>query len=99
MESVEEDIINNLYIFKCPHCKHEIEVERNYVNCAIFRHGSFFITLPNGAIIPTEQINPHTPKHISDQLVAQGKIVGCGKPFKFIYGQNGKHHVEVCDYL
>lgn len=99
MEQVEEDVKNNLYIFKCPHCKDLVEVLRDQIACQIFRHGAFFVTFPNGSIQILNQMNPHESKERCDKLFEEGKILGCGKPFKFIYNQNGKHHVEICEYI
>jgi|SRR3972149_10669953 len=99
MEPVYEDNEHNLYIFNCPHCKNTVEVLKPEVACTIFRHGYFFIQLPNNQIMLTHQVNPHERKEVCDQLFAEGKIVGCGKPFKFVYGQDGKHHVEICNYI
>lgn len=44
--------------------------------------------------IPTEPINPHMPKEQCDELVKQGKVLGCAKPFRLI-----GNHVDICDYI
>jgi len=126
------DIIDseNSYIFPCPHCGHLTQVLKTQINCQIFRHGSYFRTLPFTSntytyefrqhcinilinhlnqrtpdiimgyvgelpqYIPTEPINPHMPKHQCDQLVLEGKVLGCAKPFRF-----SGNSVDKCDYI
>jgi hypothetical protein len=75
------------FIFACPHCKLQILVPRNGVNCQIFRHGAYKAT-------PSVGISPHAPKAECDRLVAAGLIYGCGKPFRF----DGTT-AAVCDYV
>jgi len=58
----------------CPHCNEYIIIDK--LNCCIFRHGTF---IHNG-----QQINAHTPKIACDNLVKNGIIYGCGKPFRII---------------
>ena len=68
---------NTMDIFaKCPHCNMLVVINRNEVNCRIFRHGTFKSTM--------QQIDPHLPKAECDKLVIQGEIYGCGKPFKLL---------------
>lgn len=96
------------YIFECPHCNELASVHRLATNCCVFRHGSFFQELPHLPLVdgkpqymPTEPINPHTPKEICDRLVAEKKILGCAKPFRFVYVNNGNdgNYVEKCEYI
>lgn len=75
------------YVFECPHCELLVTVPRNGLNCQIFRHGAYKAD-------PSRQVPPHTPKDECDRLVAEGLIVGCGKPFRF----DGKT-VEKCGYV
>ena len=77
---------NNTYLFNCPHCGSMIQVEKNQIRCTIFRHGYYKET--------NQQIPPHGSKQLCDQLFSQGKIYGCGKPFRF----DGKK-VQKCDYI
>lgn len=94
----EIDEIAGVYIFECPHCKMFIEVEKNQVNCSIFRHAYFFIKKDNGDIILTEQLSPHAPKEICDRLFNEGKIYGCGKPFRM--EKNGNfYEIKICEYI
>jgi hypothetical protein len=87
-----------VFTFACPHCEFYTMVGVNEVACSIFRHGSYFVRTPQGNVFQTEQINPHTPKNICDQLVAEGKIIGCGKPLKMV--RRGEVFVvEKCDYI
>ena len=83
---------DNCYVFNCPHCDNLIQVEKNQVNCKIFRHGQY---KNNG-----EQLPPHSPKQLCDELSASGAIHGCGKPFKLIPDEQGIiTTVEICDYI
>lgn len=76
----------NSYIIICPHCKENIIVNKNEINCTIFRHG---VIKSNN-----QQMNPHTPKTECDRLFNENLIYGCGKPFKF----NGTT-LSKCDYI
>lgn len=87
-----------LYVFPCPHCSLLVEVEQHQVNCAIFRHACYFTRTPTGQIILTEQLNPHAPREVCERLVAEGKVYGCGKPFRMIPTPSG-YEVECCDYI
>lgn len=82
-----------MFIVSCPHCGGQIEIVE--INCAIFRHAYFKKNM--------EQIPPHAPKEECDELVAQGKIFGCGGPFRLVKadlnGNNGSWHAEACDYI
>ncbi len=71
----------------CPHCNGtRIIIE---ANCCIFRDAVY---------ISGEQISPHTPKHICDELTERGDIYGCGKPFKIVKTEDG-WKTEKCDYI
>jgi hypothetical protein len=76
--------------FSCPHCGGEILVIDGDIACGIFRHGVF---KHNG-----EQIPPHSAKTECDLFVAEGKIFGCGKPFRVTRGGSGII-IEICDYI
>jgi len=93
------------FSFKCPHCDICIMVHTQKTACKIFRHATYFTILPNLPPIngrpqyaPTQQINPHTPKEICDKLVSEGRVLGCAKPFRFVYSPHG-NYVEKCDYI
>ena len=73
-------------VFECPHCNESIVVQRNEINCAIFRHAIFRDTL--------EPIDPHASKQTCDALVRDEKVYGCGKPFRLV-----NDVPEVCDYV
>ena len=107
MENVKKPVVldGEYYIFECPHCNELASVHVNFVSCMIFRHGSYYQLLPdlpfvNGLpqYMPTEPINPHTPKEICDRLVAEKKILGCGKPFRFVYGSAAPNSSAVGAY-
>jgi hypothetical protein len=85
------------YTFECPHCQLIIAVERNAVNCSIFRHGYYFVKNGNNIQL-TSQVNPHASKEECDILSNSGKIYGCGKPFRMVL-KNNVYTVEKCDYI
>ena len=72
------------FVIYCPHCGIGIEVIKQ--NCCIFRCG----------ILKSDytQIPPHLPKIECDALIENGKIYGCGKPFKLVLMKP-----EICDYV
>ena len=80
----------DVYIFNCPHCNDIVTVNKNEINCCIFRHAVY----KKG-----KQVNPHLSKEKCDKLINENKIYGCCKPFRFIYKKDGKHYVEKCDYI
>lgn len=76
------------------------------VNCGIFRHG-----VDNKTNV---QIPPHLDKVSCDKLFAEGRLYGCGKPFKLVLNpefdptithvgpkdkENPKYIAEVCEYI
>ena len=77
--------MSDFYEFNCPHCDIKIIVEKDQVNCQIFRCG----ISKNG-----QPINPHMPKAMCDYLYNNGLIYGCSKPFKF-----DGNNVSKCDYI
>ena len=82
--------MNSQPIVNCPHCDQLIFVES--INCAIFRCAILKDTM--------QQLNPHAPKEICDALIEQGRIYGCGKPFKIVYdSKSEKFEAIVCDYI
>jgi hypothetical protein len=76
------------YVFNCPHCQMLVQVPRDGLNCQIFRHG---VLKSN----PDVQVPPHASQAECEQLVANGLIYGCGKPF--IY--RGGDTAEICGYI
>lgn len=77
--------------FECPHCLGSIVVSEKDVNCAIFRHATFKDTL--------KPIDPHAPKNVCTDLVAGGKVYGCGKPFRLVVKDGGEMFAEKCEYV
>ena len=73
-------------VFACPHCNALVFVATRDIRCTIFRHGAMRDTL--------QPINPHLPRVQCEQLVRDGRIYGCGKPFRY----DGTK-VEVCGYV
>lgn len=75
----------------CPHCAKSIMVYVEDINCSIFRHGVYKET--------GLQMDPHAPKNVCDTLAKQGKIYGCGKPFKLVRKEHAKYIAEACEYI
>ena len=76
-------------IIICPHCKQYIMIEK--LNCGIFRHASY--------IHSGEQIHPHMKKEDCIELIRQGLIYGCGKPFQLWVNNYGILQIKICDYI
>ena len=76
------------FFINCPHCEGTIEIIE--LNCHIFRHGVY---KSNG-----QQIDPHAPQNICEQLIANNEIDGCGKPFQIIK-ENDVYVAVVCAYI
>jgi hypothetical protein len=106
-------LYDGIYTFLCPHCNLVVAVEKNEVNCHIFRHGNY-ITQRDQSGRPIgygESINPHTPKHICDDLVSRNQIIGCGKPLQMYVSSESylssecypssecQYYVRICDYI
>lgn len=87
---------DNFILIQCPHCMQYMELIKNEINCAIYRHGMFKI---NG-----QQIDPHLSKELCDKLIEDQLIYGCGKPFQLFQNKNPvtketTYYVEKCDYI
>ena len=80
------ELFDDFYKFKCPHCKIDVVVMKNELNCKIFRCGQL---KSNGSQIP-----PHTQKTECDRLRESDLIYGCAKPFIF-----KNNFVEICGYI
>lgn len=78
-------------IFECPHCHHYVLINKNEINCKIFRHAAYKMTLTS--------INPHAKKEECDTLVSSGLVYGCAKPFMLNIDQNGTFSVVECGYI
>jgi hypothetical protein len=86
---VEFDKDSQSFVFECPHCNLMVQVFVNELNCRIFRHGMFKHNW--------EQVPPHLPKDVCDQLVAEDQVLGCCKPYQFFDGP--PPFVDVCEYI
>lgn len=75
-----------IHYFKCPHCDLICQVPENEIRCKIFRHAVFKENM--------KFADPHASKEVCDSWVKEGKIYGCGKPFKF-----DGNKVEKCGYI
>lgn len=83
-------LVDEFYYFNCPNCDMEIIVNKNELNCKIFRHGIYKDTY--------EQVNPHLPKIFCDKLFEENKVIGCCKPFEIINDNKGELIAVICDY-
>ncbi len=85
----------DFYQVTCPYCNGSIIIPHNEVNCRIFRHGAY--------IADMQPVPPHAPKEECDRLVAENKIVGCGKPFRvedFTDASGNRILIAIeCDYI
>jgi hypothetical protein len=81
----------NDIIIRCPSCKNLVIINKKDINCSIFRHGVLKYN--------NKQIDPHSSKEKCDKLVKEGKIYGCGKPFKLIKNKNNFYSAIKCDYI
>lgn len=77
---------DDYYYFKCPQCHVMCQVHKTDIRCTIFRHAVYKKDL--------SFVNPHAPKEQCEQLVSQGLVYGCGKPFKFT-----GNTLEICAYI
>ena len=86
---------DNFYCVNCPHCNGSIIILHNEINCRIFRHGAYRENM--------QPIPPHASKVECDSLVAENRIVGCGKPFRVEDGidasRNRILNAIICDYI
>jgi len=76
-------------IIICPNCYELVMITD--ISCGIFRHG---VVVETG-----EQVHPHSSKELCEEWLREGKIHGCGKPFKVTVLENGKLDVEKCEYI
>jgi hypothetical protein len=77
-------------LIECPHCKEQIQIFKNEINCSIFRHAVFKDTM--------EQVNPHLSKDECERLKEADRVFGCCKPFKIVIKDN-QYYGEICDYI
>lgn len=83
----------NEYIFvSCPHCEGMVMIKKSDLNCHIFRHAALRTKLD-------AFVNPHEKKDICDKLADEGKIHGCGKPFKILTTGKTEYKAVICDYI
>ena len=75
------------YILPCPHCWGMVQLPKKQLNCRIYRH----------ALYKTgRQVSPHAKKERIEKLLREGKIIGCGMPFKF---NDFTKNIEKCDWI
>lgn len=82
------------YIFKCPYddCDGQIIINKNEINCKIFRHAILKKTMA--------QISQHATKNECDSYLQNEEVYGCARPFCLVIDQEtNKIKVEICDYI
>jgi hypothetical protein len=77
------------YVFECPTCGCLVQVAVHEVNCQIFRHAAF--------VVDMQPIPPHTSEPECARLVGEGLVVGCGGPFRLVFG--AEPYAERCGYI
>lgn len=80
----------DFYVFSCPNCFDFIIVNKNELNCRIFRHGVYKNSY--------KQIDPHLSKELCNKLIVNNEVIGCTKPFEIINDINGDLVAVICDY-
>ena len=83
---LEEDF----YFFSCPNCDNEIIVNKNELNCRIFRHAVYKDNY--------KQVEPHLSKYFCDKLIEEDKVIGCCKPIEIIDDNKGNLIAIICEY-
>lgn len=81
----------SIIITNCPHCTTMVVVNKEEINCAIFRHA---VLKDSG-----KQLDPHASKETCDEMAKTGKIYGCGKPFKLVRRDSLEWKAIKCDYI
>ena len=74
-------------VYICPHCKSEIIIYKNELNCRIFRCGIFKSN--------NTQLNPHASEQECNRVKLLDLIYGCGKPFRISFD----NVIEKCEYI
>jgi hypothetical protein len=87
---IEVTLEGDDYVITCPQCNVPTMVRKSEINCLIFRHAVFRSNL--------KPIDPHSSKKICDDLIANKKIYGCGKPFQLIWNDSKLYSIK-CDYI
>jgi len=80
----------DFYFFNCPQCNLEVIVNKNELNCRIFRHAVYKNNY--------EQVNPHLSYEDCQKLLDTNSVIGCCKPFQII-SKNDKLYAIICDYI
>ena len=74
-------------VVDCPHCGGTVILIS--IGCGVFRHGFF----KSG-----EQMPPHASEAECRAAIRNGKIVGCGQPFKVEY-EGKKMVARICGFI
>lgn len=93
------------FVFPCPHCGNLTQVQKNQINCQIFRHAVYFITLPPTPHTYTYEYQEKVVHELSNNLIP-GKIIDnilnyLGHPPKYIPTEQINPHTskEKCEEL
>ena len=86
---MEIKLVEDFYFFNCPNCQDEIIVNKNELNCKIFRHAIYKNNF--------EQVNPHLDYKSCERLKNADLVYGCCKPFEIVYKDN-KLYAVICEY-
>ncbi len=76
--------------FMCPHCYGTVIINEAEINCGIFRHATFRET--------GECIHPHATQEQCELLIHEGKIFGCGQPFKLEKNIENGWSISICGF-
>lgn len=87
---MEVKLEGDFYFFSCPNCNGDIIVQKNELNCKIFRHG----ILKNNF----KQVDPHLSFEKCKKLLENDEVIGCCKPFRIIRSNN-TFIATICDYI
>ena len=81
-------------IFKCPHCFTDLIINKNDLNCKIFRHALYKNF--------NRPFDPHASKEVCKRALEEGIIYGCAGPFRIIEIIENNvltYKIEICDYV
>lgn len=89
-------LMEDAYVFLCPHCAQRVVLFEEELACLIFRHGWYVIGEKR-----TAQVPPHAPREFCDALVAEQRMVydACARPFQLVREGARVTRVQACEYI
>lgn len=78
-----------MFRFVCPWCAGQVEVQREDVQCGVFRHAQYV----TGGLV-----DPHCNESTMKQLIQNKLVIGCGQPFKLLNSQDGLKRAVRCSW-